>query len=63
MNRAARKPKPDPVREALARAPVGPPATEEERERDEAIRRRGPAPMIPHSEIMKELEERLRRGS
>lgn len=63
MNRAARTPKVDPVREALAKAPIGPPITKDEQERLDAIRLRGPVPGVPHAEVMKLLEERSRRGS
>jgi len=42
---------------------MGLPLTDEERERDEAIRRRGPVQPVPHAEILRQLEERTRRGS
>lgn len=63
MSRAARKPKADAAREALARAPMGGPLTDEEQHRDEAIRRRGPVQPVPHAELLRQLEERTRRGS
>jgi len=52
----------DPAREALARAPQGEPLTDAERERLDAIRRRGPVAPVPHEAVMAELEERRRRG-
>ena len=63
MSRAARKPKADATREALARAPMGGPLTDDEQERDEAIKRRGPVQSVPHAELLRQLEERTRRGS
>jgi len=63
MTRAARKPKVDSAREALARAPVGPPLSDEERERLEAVGRRGTVESVSHDAVMRELAERQRRGS
>ena len=51
----------DPVREALAAAPAGPPLTPEEQARVEAIAARGAAGGVAHHEIMRRLEERQRR--
>jgi hypothetical protein len=52
----------DPVREALANAPAGPPLTTEEQSRLEAVAARGPVGAVPHDEIMRRLEERPRRA-
>jgi hypothetical protein len=58
---ARRKSKPDPVRQSLARAPIGPPLTPEERARVEAVRARGLGGGVSHDAIIGQLEERKRR--
>jgi hypothetical protein len=62
MTRVARRErKPGSAQESLARAPVGPPLTAEERARLEAVRARGLGGGVPHASIMRQLEERKRR--
>lgn len=62
MSGGARKVKTEPARDALARAPAGPPLTDEERARLEAIAARGAVEAVPHDEIVRQLDERKRLG-
>jgi hypothetical protein len=47
---------------AARAAPNGPPLSEDERARVEAMRKGKPEDLIPHAEIRRQLEERKRRG-
>jgi hypothetical protein len=47
---------------AARAAPNGPPLSEDERARVEAMRKAKPEDLIPHAEISRQLEERKRRG-
>ncbi len=60
LTSAARTPEPMSLLERIARLPVGPPLTDEERAMIEASRASGPP--IPHEVIEAELAERCRRG-
>ena len=58
--RAARSEHPATV--AARAAPKGPPLSEEERARVEAMRKAKSEGLIPHAEILRRLEERKQRG-
>jgi hypothetical protein len=61
MSNASRvRPPESPAAAAARNAPKGEPLTDEERACVEVARRR---PGIPHAEVMRELEERKRRGA
>jgi hypothetical protein len=61
MSSTGRRDKSGPARESLARAPVGPPLTPEERARADAARQPG-ARSVSQDELLRELAERIRRG-
>jgi hypothetical protein len=47
---------------AARAAPKGPPLSEQERARVDAMRNGSPEDLIPHAEILRQLEERKHRG-